>query len=178
MKTVRLTLAVLALLSPATARAGDRGWDRASGIARDVLIGAAFGVPAVQGDWQGDLQAAGSMAAAGGGTFILKALVHERRPDGSDDRGFPSGHTSVAFAAASNLELRYGWHAGLPAFVVAGFVGVARVEASKHYTHDVIAGAAIGMIGGALCTSRHDDRVRLAPWSARGGGGVDVAMRF
>jgi len=178
MKRVRLPLAALALLTPMAAQASDRGWDRASGIARDALVGAALGVPAVQGDWRGDVQAAESMAAAGGGTFVLKELIHERRPDGSDDRSFPSGHTSVSFAAAANLEKRYGWHAGLPAFLVASFVGLARVEASKHYVHDVLAGAAIGTLSGALLTSRRDDTVRLTPWSAQGGGGVNLAMRF
>lgn len=178
MKRPTLGLAVLGLLSPAAAQASDRGWDRASSIARDALVGAALGLPAVRGDWRGDLQAAGSMAAAGGGTFVLKELIHERRPDGSDDRSFPSGHTSVSFAAAVGLERRYGWHAGLPALCVAGFVGAARIAASKHYAHDVAAGAAIGTLSGLALTSRHDDAVRLTPWSARGGGGVDLAMRF
>ncbi len=174
----RYLIATSALLLPATAQARDRGWDRASGIARDALVAAALGVPAVQGDWRGDAMAAGSMAAAGATTFVLKELVHERRPDRSDDRSFPSGHTSISFAAATALEKRYGWQAGLPAYAVATFVGAARVAASKHYVHDVLAGAGIGIASGMLLTASRDDRVRLTPWSARGGGGVDVAFRF
>ncbi|MCU6454142.1 phosphatase PAP2 family protein [Sphingomonas sp. A2-49] len=173
-----LPILALGLLWPAAAQADARGWDRASGIARNALVGAALGIPAVQGDWRGDLQAAGSMAVAGGTTFVLKELVHERRPDGSDDRGFPSGHTSISFAAAASLEKRYGWRAGLPALLVASFVGVARVRADKHYVHDVLAGAAIGTAGGFLLTARHDDAVRLTPWSAHRGGGLALAMRF
>lgn len=167
--------APFALASPAVA--GPKGWADASDIGRDLLVGAALGVPAVQGDWRGDLQAGGGMLVAGGTTFALKELIHERRPDRSDDKSFPSGHTSVSFAAAS-LEKRYGWQAGLPALLVASFVGVARVQADKHYVHDVLAGALIGGASGFLLTSRHDDRVRLTPWAGRGGGGVDVAMRF
>lgn len=178
MKRAFLPLSAMALLSSVAAHASDRGWDRASGVARDALVGAALGVPAVQGDWRGDLQAGGSIAAAGGGTFVLKELIHERRPDGSDDRSFPSGHTSVSFAAAASLEKRYGWHAGLPAVLVASFVGLARVEASKHYVHDALAGAAIGTFSGALLASRRDNTVRLTPWSSPGGGGVNLAMRF
>ena len=87
-------------------------------------------------------------------TFVLKELVHERRPDGSDNKSFPSGHTSVSSAAAATLEKRYGWKAGLPALAVASFVGLARVETDKHYVHDVLAGAAIGSISGFLLTSR------------------------
>ena len=36
-----------------------------------------------------------------GSTFIVKALSHEERPDGSDNLSFPSGHTAQAFLAAS-----------------------------------------------------------------------------
>jgi membrane-associated phospholipid phosphatase len=170
------TAIALALAPPAMA--GHRGWARASSAGRDLLVGAALGVPAVQGDWRGDLQAGASLLAAGGTTFVLKELIHERRPDGSDDKSFPSGHTSVSFAAAATLEKRYGWKAGVPALAVASLVGLARVEADKHYVHDVLAGAAIGGISGLLLTGRRDDLVRLTPWSAHGGGGIDVTLRF
>lgn len=173
-----MLIAGMTLAVPSPAAAGGNGWSRASSVGRDLLVGAALGVPAVQGDWRGDLQAGASLLAAGGTTFVLKELIHERRPDGSDNKSFPSGHTSVSFAAAATLEKRYGWKAGIPAVAVASFVGLARVQADKHYVHDVVAGAAIGSISGLLLTSRHDDRVRLTPWSAHGGGGLDVALRF
>lgn len=180
----RGTLAVTALTvfasvawqSPATA--DPKGWVNASDIGRDLLVGAALGVPAIQADWRGDLQAGSSMLVAGGTTFALKELIHERRPDRSDDKSFPSGHTSVSFAAAASLEKRYGWEAGLPALFVASFVGVARVRADKHYVHDVLAGAVIGSASGFLLTSRRDSRVLFTPWAGSGGGGIDVAMRF
>jgi membrane-associated phospholipid phosphatase len=166
------------ITAPPPAFASKHGWGGASSAGRDLLVAAALGVPAVQGDWRGDLQAAGSIVAAGGATYVLKELVHERRPDRTDDRSFPSGHTSASFAAAATLEKRYGWQVGLPALAIASFVGLARVRADKHYVHDVVAGAAIGAAGGLLLTSRHDDRVRLTPWSMPGGGGFDVAVRF
>ena len=91
-----------AFLSIATpAHASDKGWDDAGSIARDALVVAAFGVPAVQGDWDGVLQAGGSVVVAGGLTYGLKEAFPERRPDGSDNKSFPSGHTSVSFAAAA-----------------------------------------------------------------------------
>lgn len=178
MKRISIALTAVALAYPGASQASDRGWDRASSIARDALVAAAIGVPAIQGDWHGDVEAAESMAVAGGTTFALKELVHERRPDRSDNNSFPSGHTSISFAAAASLEKRYGWHAGLPAFLVASFVGVGRVEASKHYVHDVLAGAAIGTLSGMLLTSKHDDGVRLTPWTAHHGGGLSLAARF
>lgn len=171
-----MALAAAGLPSPAMAR--HHGWATASNVGRDLLVGAALGVPAVQGDWRGDLQAGGSMLAAGGVTFALKELIHERRPDGSDNKSFPSGHTSISFAAAAALDKRYGWHAGLPALAVASLVGFARVEADKHYVQDVLAGAAIGGLSGFLLTSKHDNGVRLTPWAEHGGGGMAVALRF
>lgn len=158
--------------------ASHHGWAVASGIGRDLVVGAAIGVPAVQGDWPGDLQAVGSIGLAEGGSLALKAIIHERRPDGSDDKSFPSGHASLSFGAAATLENRYGWKAGLPAFAVASFVGAARVAANKHHWWDAVAGAALGTGSGLLVTRRHDPDVRLLPWAGAGGGGLAFAARF
>jgi len=166
----------LALAHPA--HASDKGWDDAATIARDALVVAALGVPVAQGDWNGALQAGGSLALAKGATYILKESIHEQRPDKSDRRSFPSGHTSVAFAAAATLENRYGWKAGLPAHIAAAFVGVARVQADKHHWHDVAAGALIGELSGLLLTRKRNDRVQLFPWAEPSGAGVALGMRF
>lgn len=158
--------------------ASPHGWDQASSIGRDVMIAAALGVPAVQGDWRGDLDTGGSMLLGDGIAYGLKHAFPEERPDHSDRRSFPSGHSTTAFAAAASLENRYGWQAGLPAFAAATFVAVARVEAHKHHWYDCVAGAAIGSGSGLLLTGRHDSRVRLTPWGDASGGGMALAMRF
>jgi membrane-associated phospholipid phosphatase len=67
---------------------------------------------------------------------------------------------------------------GLPAHLVAAFVGVARVKADKHFVHDVIAGAAIGEAAGWLLTSRKNEKVQWLPWGDAHGGGATVAMKF
>ncbi|MCA1653183.1 MAG: phosphatase PAP2 family protein [Sphingomicrobium sp.] len=172
-------LAVLALLtaSPAEAWSHHR-WAQASSIARDGLVAAALGLPAVEGDWRGAEQSGLSMGAAFGVTEALKYTIHERRPDGSDNKSFPSGHTSASFAAAASLEKRYGWQVGLPAHVVAAFVGLSRVGAKKHFVGDVLVGAAIGEASGWLLSSKRDDRVRWLPWGDAHSGGATVAMRF
>jgi membrane-associated phospholipid phosphatase len=170
--------AVVALALPAPARASDSGWATASDIGRDGLVITALGLPAIEGDWQGDKQAAFSIGAAFAVTAALKETIHEERPDASDDKSFPSGHTSVSFAAAATLQKRYGWKIGLPAHAVAAFVGVARVRADKHFVHDVIAGAAIGEASGWLLTTRKNDKVQWLPWGDAHGGGMTVAMRF
>lgn len=169
---------VLALGTATLASASDKGWDDASTVARNVIVAAALGVPLVKGDGQGALQAAGSLGAAELVTVGLKEAFPETRPDGSDRKSFPSGHTSLSFAGAATLQNRYGWKVGLPAQLVASFVGFARVKADKHHWYDVVVGAAIGEASGFLITSRRDADVRVMPWGDSKGGGVVVAARF
>jgi len=171
-----IAAACLAVATPAHADA--KTWDTASSVTRDVLVLSAIGVPIIKGDQPGALQAGGSMAAAGGLTFALKSAIPETRPDGSDDKSFPSGHTSISFAAAASLQNRYGWKIGLPAHIAASFVGVARVKADKHHWHDVLAGAVLGEASGLLITRKLDPNVQLFPWAEHSGGGIMVAARF
>ena len=170
--------AVCLVMAPTPVLAGPHAWDQASSVGRDALVIAALGVPAVEGDWQGDEQAAVSMGSAFAVTAGLKFAIPETRPDGSDRHSFPSGHTSVSFAAAATLEKRYGWQVGIPAHLVAAFVGVARVKADKHFVRDVLAGGLIGEASGWLLTSRRDAHVRWLPWGDAHGAGVAVAARF
>ena len=174
-----MLLCLLATVGCATAaQASHHGWDQASNIGRDVMFAAALGVPAVQQDWAGDLQAGGSLLLAGGAAYGLKEIFPEERPDHSDRKSFPSGHSAESFAAAASLENRYGWQAGLPAFAAATFVAVARVEARKHHWYDCVAGAAIGTGSGFLLTSKRDDHIKLVPWGDASGGGLALVARF
>ncbi|MEO6580067.1 MAG: phosphatase PAP2 family protein [Sphingomicrobium sp.] len=147
-------LVVALALAPAPAAAAPKDWGKASDIVRDGLVAVSVGLPIAKNDWTGLGQDVGAMGAAGGITAVMKATIHERRPDGSDDHSFPSGHTSISFAAAGGIEQRYGWKVGVPAHLAAAFVGLARVEADKHYWHDVIVGAAIGEAAGLLLVDK------------------------
>jgi hypothetical protein len=75
----------------------------------------------------------------------LKYAVNETRPNGGR-HSFPSGHTSFAFTGAEFIRKEYGWGWGIPAYAAASFVGWSRVESNEHYTRDVLAGAAIGIL--------------------------------
>lgn len=171
-------LAAACLMFATQTHASDKGWDTASDLTRDALVLAAIGIPLAQDDSEGAWQALGSMAATGGSTFLLKSAIEEQRPDGSGNDSFPSGHTSISFAAAATLHNRYGWQIGLPAHLAAVFVGVARVQADRHHWHDVLAGAAIGEVFGLVITDRFDENVRIFPWTGDGGGGIAVVARF
>lgn len=93
------------------------------------------------------------LALALGRSFVitqgLKFAVDEKRPNGGS-HSFPSGHTSFAFTGAEFIRKEYGWKWGIPAYLLAGYVGYSRVESNAHYTHDVLAGALIGIL------SNHD----------------------
>ena len=102
-------------------------------------------------DGEGAVQFAESGALTLGVTYGLKFATNERRPDGAK-YSFPSAHASVSFASAEYLRKRYGWEYGIPAYALASFVAYSRVESNEHHAHDVIAGAAIGMVSSWLFT--------------------------
>lgn len=82
-------------------------------------------------------------------THILKRLINKPRPNGGK-YSFPSGHTTSAFSGAAFLQRRYGWKIGIPAYLLASYVGYTRIKARKHDIYDVMAGATIGVVGSLL----------------------------
>jgi membrane-associated phospholipid phosphatase len=132
----------------------------------------------VQEDWDGVLQAGGSIGVTSLTTLALKETFPETRPDLSDRKSFPSYHTSVSFASAATLHNRYGWKAGLPAHLAAAFVSFSRVKADKHHWYDAVAGAALGEVTGLLITRKLNPNVQLFPWGDRKSARVSVAIHF
>ena len=83
-----------------------------------------------------------------GYTTALKAVIDRERPNGEDEKSFPSGHASNAFTLATVAERHYGWKAGLPCYALASLVAASRLQRNKHHLSDVVAGAALGYIVG------------------------------
>lgn len=79
----------------------------------------------------------------------LKHSTHVTRPDGTDNRSFPSGHTATAFMTATMLTKEYGhvspW-IGVGAYGMASASGVMRMVNNKHWLSDVLTGAGIGIL--------------------------------
>jgi len=123
----------------------------AGDILQFVLPAAAAGLTLGYKDGQGALQFGESASLTLGVTYGLKYAVNERRPNGGN-QSFPSAHTSISFCAAEFMRKRYGWEYGVPAYALASFVGYSRVESREHYAHDVIAGAAVGILSSCLFT--------------------------
>ena len=148
MLLLSLLFSNMAVASDAVERAGD--------ILQVVLPAGGAGIALVRDDRDGLVQLAKSGALTLALTFGMKYTIPATRPDGGD-HSFPSGHTSIAFSSAEFIRERYGWNYGIPAYVVASFVGYSRVESKRHYTRDVVAGALIGMGSSLLFTEPYKD---------------------
>lgn len=153
MRPLWKSLALMSLWASSTVWADQaQSW----GTASDAM---AAGLPLLAGvatlaknDTEGTRQLVLSAGSALAAAEVLKSTVHATRPDGSDNKSFPSAHTAIAFSAATFMDRRYGEQLGrdygswaVPAlYGVAALTGVARVEANKHHWGDVLAGGAIG----------------------------------
>jgi len=129
-------------------------------------------------------------------TFLFKNLFQRERPyqsdppdpnywggpfDGFHNNSFPSGHTSVVFAAATVLGAYYNdrkW-IGITAFSLAGLVAISRNYDDKHWASDVVAGAALGYAIGRLVYNKHEKRkLGIQPYGSLYGQGISVSYTF
>ncbi len=77
---------------------------------------------------------------------ILKFTVREQRPGGSTNKqSFPSGHATAAFAFSSVVTGRHHWGWAIAANSFATYVAASRLNDNRHFLHDVVAGATIGL---------------------------------
>lgn len=93
-----------------------------------------------------------------GSVYLLKKIIKEPRPDGSNEYGFPSGHAANAFAGATLLSIEYGKnYPWIPyaAYSVASGVGALRIAHNKHYWSDVIFGAGLGILSTKIAYWTH-----------------------
>lgn len=146
---------LLCLIFSDAAKAKD-GIETAGDIFQIVLPASAAGLTVAFKDRQGFIQLSESGLLSLGVTYGMKYTIDETRPNGRD-HSFPSVHTSTAFASAEFLRERYGWSYGIPAYLVASFVGYSRIESKQHFTRDVIAGAIIGIGSSYLFTTPYKE---------------------
>lgn len=79
----------------------------------------------------------------------LKRTVGEMRPDGEDDRAFPSGHTAVSYMLATMLHKEYGDRSpwiSLGGYAVATATAASRMAHNRHWMGDIVVGAGIGVL--------------------------------
>jgi membrane-associated phospholipid phosphatase len=114
-------------------------------------------------------------------TYGVKTAVPRERPDQSSDDSFPSGHTAEMFASATVLARHLGPKVGWPAYGLAAFVGISRMNQGRHFLSDVIFGAGIGVAVGWNTSHRGAAIAKawtVSPGVSRSGMAVYVARRF
>ena len=92
-----------------------------------------------------------AVAAADGVAAILKDVVGEKRPHDPgalmaipSSKSFPSGHTAIAFAAATVLTALVP-RAAPAFFLLALAIGYSRIYVGVHWPLDVAGGAVVGV---------------------------------
>ncbi len=134
-------------------------------------------------------------------TKLVKEIADVPRPNGLDNKSFPSGHSSVAFMGAEFLRMEYKdsspW-IGIAGYAVATGTALARIKHNEHWFTDVVAGAGIGILGTKVsywvypwvqkllfekifkCRTPQSRKVAFMtmPYYNGEGGGVSMAMRF
>jgi len=124
----------------------------------------------------------------------LKYAVKAERPDNSDFKSFPSGHTAMAFVGAEFVRQEYRDVSalyGITAYTLAAGTGIFRMYNNKHWFTDVCAGAGIGILCTRLTYSlyphivkifRHNDnyqqKVTISPFSDSNYNGLSCSIKF
>ena len=95
-------------------------------------------------------------------TYGMKRLIGRKRPLDTvlGNPSLPSGHASIVFSAATILGYRYP-KLRIPLYIGAGLVSFSRIYLGRHYTSDVLTGAAIGTGMGMLVWH---NRATLLKW--------------
>jgi hypothetical protein len=107
----------------------------------------------------------------------IKFATQRQRPDASNRHSFPSGHSSVTFAAATVIERHLGWRRSILGYTIASYVAASRLHDNRHYLSDVIFGAAVGSIAGRTVVHHASDYWTFTPVAVPGGGVAILASR-
>ena len=112
-------------------------------------------------------------------TLGLKVSIKRTRPDGTA-YSYPSGHTSSVFTTAGVVYKYFGARWGIPAFIVASYVGLSRLQENKHYLSDVIAGGVLGgYIGLQVANYRGvNKQITIHPVMNRKSPGIVLSVTF
>lgn len=157
-----ITLVLFGALAPDCCESASGLIENVGDIGEIVLPAGALAGALILDDREGVGQLLKAYALETGAVALLKRGIDRRRPDGGR-HSFPSGHTAGAFLGATFLHKRYGWKYGTPAYAAAVFVGYSRIHAERHWTTDVLAGAAIGVGANLAFTRRRKKTILIHP---------------
>lgn len=99
------------------------------------------------------------------GPFYTGNDVNRTYIDGS----FPSGHTTVAFAAATVFAMEYMNKPLVPiiSYTAATLIGLSRITENKHWLTDILAGAALGYLTGQQVVNNYHRYAKIRNGEAK-----------
>jgi membrane-associated phospholipid phosphatase len=91
------------------------------------------------------------------------SLFGEKYRGGTIRSAFPSGHTAVAFAAATVFAMEYSDKPLVPiiAYTSASLIGLSRITENKHWATDVVVGAMLGYLSGRQVVNNYHRYARI-----------------
>lgn len=103
-----------------------------------------------------------------------------QKPDASAYSAFPSGHATVAFAAATVFAMEYRDKPLIPiiAYSAATLVGISRVTENKHWPTDVLVGAALGFLSGRQVVNNYHRFAKLKAPSQQKSGNLTFNFNY
>ncbi len=113
----------------------------------------AIGIPTRSGWGRMATSQAISTLLMAGSVSLIKDNISSLRPDGSDMRAFPSGHSAWAYLGATMTTYELGWKSpwfSLGAYSIASAVAMQRIIDRRHLPKDVITGAGIGILSAQI----------------------------
>ena len=114
-------------------------------------------------------------------TSGLKLAANDYSPNG-EHWAWPSGHTSSTATVAAVAWEYYGWPAGVPLYLLTGWVATGRLEDREHWLSDVIFGGVLGaVVGHSVARGRMIEvgGFTVLPYvHPEGGGGIMFAKQF
>lgn len=107
-------------------------------------------------------------------------FYHFMKPDSYSYTSFPSGHTTVAFAAATVFAMEYRniWYVPVISYSAATAIGLSRVVQNAHWISDVLVGAGLGFIVGRQVVNNYHRYSKLQLEKAKKKGSVSFTMGF
>ncbi|WP_017256922.1 phosphatase PAP2 family protein [Pedobacter arcticus] len=123
---------------------------------------------------------------------LLKISTNRLRPNGSNKKSFPSGHTATAFMLAELLNQEYKdksvWYS-VAGYSLATATGVFRMYNKAHWVSDVVAGAGFGLLSTKvayliypeikkLITDNKSNNLSLSPTYIQGANGFAITYKF
>lgn len=123
--------------------------------------------------------------------YRTKSMTKIKRPNSDHLNTFPSQHTSMSFVAATVVCHEFGAYSpwiSVASYLMAGYVGYARIANNAHWSSDVFVGAAVGLLSThavyfcydliADKLTRQNEQLSLLPYVGVRQGGIALSYAF